>query len=227
MEIDLESRFVDYEIKRSARARYARLEINLHRGVRVVLPNRAPDGDAEKLIRSKSTWLLRHLAKYDRLRNIVPDRHFVTGEPLPYLDVKLTLEVTTGPARVERRGDVLFVSARHPRLVIEDWYVAQAEDEIARRVEETAKRHGIAIRGVRISRARSRWGSCSATGRIRLNWRLMLAPSTIVDYLVAHELSHVGQANHSPEFWDRVAELCPAYAESERWLKRNGAGLVL
>ncbi len=225
--IDLGTRFIDYEIRRSAKARYARLEVHLHRGVRVILPHRASEADAEKLIRSKSTWLLRHLAKYDRLRSIVPDRRFVTGERLPYLDETLTLEVVAGPARAERRGDTLFVATRHPRLAIEDWYVAQAENEIAQRVEETTRRHGIKIRGVRISRAQTRWGSCSSTGWINVSWRMMLAPSAILDYLIAHELAHVGHPDHSPAFWDRVAELCPAYADSERWLKRNGAGLVL
>ena len=218
------SKCVDYEIKRSARAKWARLEIQLHRGVRVVLPERAPESDAEKLLRSKSSWLLRNLARYERLQKIVPNRRFVTGERLPYLDETLTLSVA---ARVERRGETLFVPARHPRAALEEWYVSQAEVEFPRRVTEVATRFGIAIKRVRVSRARTRWGTCSRTGSISLNWRLMLAPSVIVDYLVAHELSHVGHRNHSTAFWSRVAELHPAYAESERWLRRNGRGLVL
>ena len=227
MEIDLGSRLVDYEIRRSARARWARLEIQLHRGVRVVLPERAPESDAEKLIRSKSEWLLRHLKRFDRLRKIVPHRRFVTGERVPVLGEVLTLEVKRGAGGVERRGSKLEVSATRVRAALEAWYVAQAEREFPSRVEVLARRFGIEIRRVRIGRGRSRWGSCSRNGSISLNWRLMLGPPDVLDYLVAHELSHVGHPNHSSAFWARVAELHPAYAESERWLRRNGRGLVL
>ena len=227
MEVELHGRHLAVEVKRSARARWARLEIHLHRGVRVVLPAAAPAADAEKLLRSKSAWLLRQVARFDRLRKIVPDRRYVSGERLPYLDETLTLEVGTGPPRVERRGERLVVAARSVRRAVQEWYFAQAQAEVSRRVAEAAGRHGVAIRGVRISRAQTRWGSCSSTGRININWRLMLAPSSIVEYLIAHELAHVAHKNHSPAFWSRVAELHPAYAESERWLRKNGAGLVL
>ena len=74
---------------------------------------------------------------------------------------------------------------------------------------------------------RNSTSSCSSTGWININWRLMLAPSAIVDYLISHELAHVAHKNHSAAFWSRVAELHPAYAESERWLRKLGAGLVL
>jgi predicted metal-dependent hydrolase len=195
--------------------------------VRVTLPAAAPEADAEKLLRSKSAWLLRHVARFDRLRKIVPDRRFVSGERLPYLDETLILEVATGPARVYRRDGSLVVSARYVRRAVEDWYFTQAQGELSRRVGEVTKRFGIKIRGVRISRAKTRWGSCSSTGWININWRLMLAPSRIVDYLIAHELSHVAHKNHSAAFWARVAELHPAYPESERWLRKFGAGLVL
>ena len=227
MEVELHGRHLAVEVKRSARARWARLEIHLHRGVRVVLPAAAPAADAEKLLRSKSAWLLRQVARFDRLRKIVPDRRYVSGERLPYLDETLTLEVGTGPPRVERRGERLVVAARSVRRAVQEWYFAQAQAEVSRRVAEAAGRHGVAIRGVRISRAQTRWGSCSSTGRIRINWRLMLAPSSIVEYLIAHELAHVAHKNHSPAFWSRVAELHAPYAESERWLRKNGAGLVL
>ena len=227
MEVELAGRKVAYQLTRSSRAKWARLEIQLHRGVRVVLPESAPESDAEKLLRSKSSWLLRNLARFERLQKIVPNRRFVTGERLPLLDEELTLDVTPGAASVERRGSTLAVSATRVRSVLEDWYVAQAEREFTRRVTEVATRFGIAIKRVRVSRARSRWGTCSRTGSISLNWRLMLAPSVILDYLIAHELAHVNHPNHSSKFWERVAEIHPAYAESERWLRKNGRSLVL
>jgi hypothetical protein len=195
--------------------------------VRVILPDRAPETDAEKLLRSKSRWLLRHLARYERLQKIVPDRRFVTGERLPYLGEELTLEVTRGPAGVERRGGTLVVASRSVRKAVENWYVDQAQVELSRRVVEAAERHGVRIRGVRVSRAKYRWGSCSPRGWISINWRLMLAPPAILDYLIAHELSHVAHPDHSAAFWARVGELHPGCDEAERWLKRFGQSLVL
>lgn len=232
MDVDLGGRVVKFELARSARARWARLEIHLHRGVRVVLPQAAPLSDAESLVRSKSQWLLRHLARFDRLRSLVPDRRLVTGERLPYLGGELTLDVSSGPPRIERRGETLAVSLPSPttgavRIALEDWYAAEAEEEFGRRVDEAAARFRIRVRRVRISRAHTRWGTCSATGRISLNWRLMLAPPAIVDYLVAHELSHVGHPNHSDAFWTRVEKLCPGWREAERWLKKMGKSLII
>src|SRR5688572_20261173 len=115
MQIDLGGRAVDVELKRSARARWARLEVHLRRGVRVVLPQSAPESDAVRLIHSKSDWLRRAIARIERLRLIVPDRRLLSGERLPFLDEELTLDVTNGPLLVERRGSVLAV--RVPRRV--------------------------------------------------------------------------------------------------------------
>ena len=225
--VEVSGRHVSYELNRSVRARWPRLEIRLHRGVRVVLPEAAPEAEAERLIRSKSGWLLRALARFDRLQKIVPDRRLASGERLPLLDETLALEVSRGLKSVERRGDVLAAPAARTRAALEEWYVARAEDEFERRVRDAAARHRIAIRGVGVSRGRSRWGTCSPTGRILLNWRLMLGPSSNLDYLVAHELAHVDHPNHSATFWSRVGKLHPGYRESERWLRKYGAGLVL
>ncbi|HEU4339894.1 MAG TPA: SprT family zinc-dependent metalloprotease [Planctomycetota bacterium] len=227
MEVEVDGRHIAVEVTRSAKARWPRLEIRLHRGVRVVLPEQAPESDAEKLIRSKSAWLLRHLKRFDRLQEIVPNRRLVSGERVPVLGEELTLEVTRGNAGVERRGSILAVSAWRVRAALEYWYIAEAEREFANRVESLAGRFGIAIRRVRVSTARSKWGSCSHNGSISLNWRLMLGPSKVLDYLVAHELAHVGHPNHSAKFWARVADLCPSYEEAERWLRKNGVSLIL
>ena len=227
VELEVGGRPILVELIRSAKARWPRLEIRLHRGVRVVLPERASQSEAEKLIRSKSEWLLRHLKRFDRLQKIVPNRRLVSGERVPVLGEELTLEVTRGHAGVERRGSILAVSAWRVRAALEYWYIAQAEREFASRVEAVARRYGIAIQRVRVSSARSKWGSCSHKGSISLNWRLMLGPSKVLDYLVAHELAHVGHPNHSTKFWARVAELCPSYEESEKWLRKNGVSLTL
>ena len=197
-----------------------------------MLPQAAPDDEAVSLIRAKSRWLLRHLARIDRLRSVIPNRPLISGSRLPFLGAELTLEIAQGDARVERRGESLGVSVPTPnessvRYALEDWYMARAEEEVDRRVYAMAERFRIVVRSVRITNAATRWGTCSSTGRLRLNWRLLLAPPEILDYMVAHELAHLSHKDHSPAFWARVRKLNPEFAQSERWLKQNGAGLVL
>ena len=232
MNIDLGGNTIKIELARSARAKWARLEIHLHRGVRVVLPAKAPLADAERLVRSKSAWLLRHLARFERLRRIVPHRKYVTGERLPFLGEELTLEVVKGAAGVERRGSTVVVSLPKPdpkrvRAALAEWYASQADEMMPSRVLEMADKFGIKIKRVRVSRARTRWGTCSPTGMISLNWRLLLGTPGLVDYLVAHELAHVGHPNHSSAFWARVTELCPDGMKEEKWLRKNGLSLTL
>ncbi|HPX82802.1 MAG TPA: M48 family metallopeptidase, partial [Syntrophales bacterium] len=83
---------------------------------------------------------------------------------------------------------------------------------------------GCRARSVRISEARSRWGSCSAANRLAFSWRLMIAPPAVIDYVVVHELAHLREKNHSPRFWALVGEICPDYRQRRRWLKTAGTG---
>jgi hypothetical protein len=225
---DLGGWVIEFELKRSARARVPRLEIHLHGGVRVVLPEGERVERAEALLKSKSRWILRHLARFEKLGKIVPNRRLEHGARVPFLGRELTLDVVRGPSRIGRLGDSLIVSVPTPgersvRRALTAWYRRAAEEEMERRV----RRHGLRVRGVRIGDARTRWGSCSASGFLRFNWRLMLAPPEIVDYMVAHELAHLAHKDHAAAFWARVRELDPDCAHSERWLKQNGVGLVL
>ncbi len=107
------------------------------------------------------------------------------------------------------------------------WYRAEAERVLAEWTAAMAERHGLKYERVIIRDQKRRWGSCSSRGTLSFNWRLMLGPEPVARYLVAHELAHTAEPNHSRRFWRKVAELCPAFAEHERWLKKNGVGLVL
>jgi hypothetical protein len=108
-----------------------------------------------------------------------------------------------------------------------EWYRAEAEREFALRAKGMASRHGLRYRKTVVSDARTRWGSCSSNGTIALNWRLMMAPEAVVEYMVAHELGHTLEPNHSKRYWAGVERLCPAWREQEAWLRRHGVGLVL
>jgi predicted metal-dependent hydrolase len=101
-----------------------------------------------------------------------------------------------------------------------------AERELPGRTWELARLHGIAISRVTVRAQKTRWGSCSARGSISLNWRLVQAPWSVVDYLIIHELMHRRQMNHSARYWQLVAEACPDYRAAELWLKRHRLDLA-
>jgi predicted metal-dependent hydrolase len=103
----------------------------------------------------------------------------------------------------------------------ERWYRAQAEEVITERVRLFAVRSGLAFQGLRISGAKSRWGSCSSKGTLNFSWRLIMAPLWVVDYVVVHELSHLVEHNHSKRFWAHVARYFPDYTNARRWLREN------
>ena len=107
------------------------------------------------------------------------------------------------------------------------WYKAQARSLLSGRVDFFAGRHAIRVGKVRISSARTRWGSCSARGTLSFTWRLVMAPPEVIDYVVVHEMCHLKEMNHSGAFWARVEAILPDYKARRKWLKDHGAGLRL
>ncbi len=229
----IEGRTLEFQLNISPRARGIRAEVGLHRGLRVFVPAGQGEAQALDFLRRRRRWLFRALGRMQRLAERVPVRILEHGSSLPYLGRDLRLEVGLAAApEVRREGDVLQV--RVPRRVpgtlrkaLQAWYAAEAERVFNAWVGEASRRFDLTVRRVRVSDARRRWGSCSPNGTLAFHWRLLLAPEPVARYLVAHELAHLTVPNHSKRFWARVAELCPDYAEQERWLKRYGVGLVL
>jgi predicted metal-dependent hydrolase len=146
---------------------------------------------------------------------------------------------------VRRRGDELLVPApavetlevgvvavapdadADVREAIERWYRRQAREEIAPRMDVAAAALDRTYRSLSIRAQKTRWGSCSSTGAMSFNWRLLLAPEPVLDYVVWHEACHLVHMDHSPRFWAAVARHCPGYEQPRRWLRRHGATLVL
>lgn len=103
---------------------------------------------------------------------------------------------------------------------------AIAAEELPPRCLALAAQHGHTVTRVSIRNQRSRWGSCSSRGTIALNWRLVLMPVFVSDYIILHELMHLRQPNHSRAFWREVATVCPDWREAERWIKTHGRDLL-
>jgi len=214
-----------YQVRRSDRARRVRVTVDAVRGVEVVLPRRAPEREAAAAIRELRPWIERRVAELAGARAAVAAR----GDTVPYLGRSLAL-VTDSPRRVRvaRRGDVLLVPAGSERVpALERWYRRAARIEIEPRLERACAVAGVSYSRLTIRGQRTRWASCSHSGAMSFNWRLLLAPEPVLDYVVWHEVCHLEVMDHSSRFWRLLASRSPGYREQLRWLKVNGATLVL
>jgi predicted metal-dependent hydrolase len=164
----------------------------------------------------------------------LPPARLEHGGEVPYLGERLRLRVRVEPRRtrahVARRGRELRV--RLPRggsLIdaLEAWYRRRARVEVAERLDAATARAGVAYTRLQIRGQRSRWASCSSTGAMSFNWRLLLGPGEILDYVVEHEVAHLSVHDHSQRFWSLLAARCPEWRERERWLRHHGHALRL
>jgi hypothetical protein len=214
-----------YTVRRSARARRVRVTVEPDGAVVVTLPARAAEREAAAAVVELRPWI-------DRRRREAAARSVRLARPegtMPYLGELLELHPEEGRTRAHRRDGVLHVPAAEPaqREAVERWYRRAARAEVVPRLDLAAAAVGRPYTSLTIRDQRTRWGSCSAKGAMSFNWRLLLAPAEILDYVVWHEACHLVHLDHSPRFWAELARHRPVYREPQRWLRRNGAALHL
>jgi predicted metal-dependent hydrolase len=214
---------IPFTVRRSTRARRARVTVHPDRTVEVTLPKRAAERDAARAVEELRPWIERRLRALDRAATEVARPEGT----VPYLGADLTLVPQAGRSRVHRRGDELLVPDTDPGPAIERWYRAQARKEVAPRLDAAVARAGTRYTGLTIRGQRTRWASCSSAGAMSFNWRLLLAPPAVLDYVVEHEVCHLEVMDHSPRFWALLESRVPHWREPARWLKRYGSTLTL
>jgi hypothetical protein len=215
---------ISYRVRRSERARRVRVTVEPDRGVEVVLPRRASERAAAAAVRELRPWIERRMREVERAQAAVAAR----GDTVPYLGGMLMLRPEPGRTRVHRRGDVLLIPAGAERVpALERWYRRAAQAEIAPRLSAACAQAGSTYERLTIRGQRTRWASCSRSGTMSFNWRLLLGPETVLDYVVWHEVCHLEIMDHSPGFWSLLASRCPDYKAQSAWLRRHGATLVL
>jgi predicted metal-dependent hydrolase len=213
----------EYTLRRSPRARRVRVSVDGDGAVSVTLPKRAAKRDADAAVRELAPWIER------RRRALARAAAEVVRTPgtVPYLGRELRLVPQPGRTRVHRRGDELLVPAREPGEPLERWYRRAARTEIGPRLDAAVGRAGSAYTKLTIRNQKTRWGSCSHAGAMSFNWRLLLAPEAVLDYVVEHEVCHLEVMDHSPRFWGLLEQRVPDWREHAAWLRRYGSTLVL
>jgi predicted metal-dependent hydrolase len=213
-------REVVYQLRRSQR-RTIGLGID-HRGLRIGAPLRARRGDIEDLIRQHAAWVFDKLDNWPARQTKLP-LQVVDGTTIPYLGGTLTLQIDANRQRGYRLDPVnqtLVLNGKQaPEVALLAALQGEARQLFAQRLAHYAEVFGVPTPALRLSSARTRWGSCNHRGNIALNWRLIHMPVPVIDYVVAHELGHLKEMNHSPRFWSVVASLCPDWQARRQELK--------
>jgi len=220
------------EISRIIRTKRRSIAFIIERDGSLVVraPLQATDETIRNLVESKADWIRVTQEKARKLGPAPVRKKFVDGEEFYYLGQAYRLEIVKGRKTVlHLDGSFKMSPATRPkaRLAFEAWYKKQAKAIIPGRVSRLAAQYGFEYQRIRITSARTRWGSCSSRGTLSFTWRLVMASEATIDYVIVHELVHLRIPNHSKEFWRQVGLIMPDYKEKRLWLKKNAAVLTL
>jgi predicted metal-dependent hydrolase len=214
-----------FSVRWSRRRRTIGISVGAAGELRVLAPVGCPRRALEAAVRERLSWVRKKKAEQEA-RAAAAAHAYVDGELFPYLGRRYPLELVDGAAvRVELRDGRFLLDrtlAPQAKAQLTGWYTARARSWIPPRLEGLVPAGGPAPSAVQVRAMGGRWGSCTADGKISLNWQTILLPPAIIDYILVHELMHLRQLNHSTAFWGCVATAMPDYAERRSWLRVNG-----
>jgi predicted metal-dependent hydrolase len=224
----------DAEVIRTDRRKTATVKV-VEGKVSVVVPRSTTTDKVEALVIRKTRWIREKLLLHREHQPPKP-KEYVSGECFTYLGRNYRLKVESGPAKsVKLKGGRLVVQVppsvqkrnQYVQAALTEWYRTHALQKLREKVDRYSKMVRVSPSSVGIKTFTGRWGSCSTKGNMEFNWKVIIAPNRIVDYVVVHELCHLHHHNHSPEFWKCVERVFPDYKESKEWLKSNGSKLSI
>lgn len=211
---------VHYRVEYSLRRRTIGIYVT-REGVIIKAPPYVSATYLDQVIQKKAAWIQKH--------SFPPLHTYCPGEQFLYLGKDYTLQLEDTISSIRLAGSFLQIPAHYNQVDIrsqlENWYVEQAKQIIPDRISVYAPLLEVIPRRILVSRPKRRWGSCNSQGDIRINYRILMAPLSIIDYVVVHELAHLKEMNHSPQFWHIVGSVMPDYRQRRQEL--NGLRLSL
>jgi hypothetical protein len=196
-------------------------------------PKRLPQHEIQRFVDEHADWVREKRAYLEA--HPQPIKHYYkSGEHFHFLGQPVRLEMvrhaaTRQPLRYVPTGqgseavfEMLKTTQTNAQKLLMEWYKKQARKICTEKATWLAKKHGFQYSRLRITSARTRWGSCSSKGTLSFTWRIATLPPEIIDYVVVHELAHMVEHNHSKQFWGQVEALMPDYKKRRAWLKKNG-----
>jgi predicted metal-dependent hydrolase len=232
---------IEYDINYSSTRKNITIAVDWVDGVIIIAPQETDQTQIDIAFQKKAPWILKKLADFREIKMLSSHREFISGEKFPYLGRQYRLKVTKNESVSEvsltfRNGRFFAIiptsfddSLRQERLydLFRKWYFTHGLTKIQKRIDLFAARMECYPSKVAIKEQQARWGSCTKNRTININWKILMAPMRIVDYVVVHELAHIQHPDHSSDFWLKVESILPDYQERKDWLRVNGPTLDL
>ena len=222
------------QIERTKRKKTISLRVKDNRLI-IKAPKAVSKRSLDELIQRKQNWIMERAIMNFEEQNL-RNREFIDNDKFYYRGKEYGLSLSAGREEtvkiVEGLIVVTFIDDRPIdrigiKTLLEGWYFKESIKILKKRTNEFAKKMKVQPSGMTVKNYVSKWGSCTAHNKISYNWRIIMAPDYIIDYLIIHELSHITEPNHSKDFWQTVAKYCDGYQTKRKWLRENGYRLIL
>jgi len=225
---------ITFALSRSER-KTASIYIERDGNVSVLVPSSLTEQQIEGLIESKRYWIYKGLAEWRDLNATKVQRAYVNGEGFLYLgrSYRLCLVESQGQPLLLKNGYFCLQNSSSTMSdegvfdAFKEFYRRKGMERIPRRVLAFQAKMGVDAKSIKVMELKNRWASCSISGNLNFHWKCMMAPPTIIDYIVVHELAHIRYPNHTSGFWNEVDKTMADYRDRKNWLRTNGAGMDL
>ncbi len=231
---------IEYNIKRSDERETVSIAVDPEEGVIVTVPEDVSDKKIHEVVKDRAGWIIEKQEEIKEISRPPLDKEFLSGEKLQYLGRRYRLKLVS-----EEDNDDISVSLKKGNFLVNipddldeakrrkvvrnnllEWYYEHAENKLKERVDKYKDQVGVNPNSVKVKHQQKRWGSCTKNKDLLYNWRIIMAPMSIVDYVVVHELCHLKEKNHTDKFWRMVKSVIPDYEDRKEWLRVNGPRLV-
>ncbi len=226
---------IEFEVSYRNRKTLA-IQIEPLANILVISPVNLSEEIIKEKVKSKGRWIIKKLLDFKNTGYIPFEREFVNGESFMYLGRNYSLQIIINKDLLRSKvslvdSKIQIVSPTKEKeilkKVLEKWYRREAKEIILKRIEFYKPRFSIEPRQIKIKEQKKRWGSCTSKGDLLFNWRTVMAPSPVIDYIIVHELSHLANKNHSRQFWKTIENILPDYKNRRKWLKVYGVRMDL
>jgi predicted metal-dependent hydrolase len=214
-------------IRSKKRRRTISLQINKEGKIVIMAPYHTPKWEIERFIKEKQSWIVNKISEKEKQIKET-EKAFLSGEKFLYLGEWYPLEIYAfdhkePPLRLSFGRFIIHKDhIEGARDLFIQWYKREAKEKIVGRINDYSHRLHLFPKRIRITNARTRWGSCSRDNRLSFSWRIIMASLTVIDYILIHELVHIREKNHSKKFWATLESILPDYRKHRLWLRENG-----
>ncbi|MGJ7034249.1 M48 family metallopeptidase [Anoxybacillus eryuanensis] len=229
---------IDYTIEYKPKKRDVTITVEWLEGVKVIAPQEIDDSLLQSILYKRAPWMIDKWRALNEIANPPAPKEFVSGEKFAYLGRNYRLKVykCEKPTLIFKQGKFLATIPPHfteeERIsffqrAFKQWYIHHGEIKLQERLNVYGPKIGVMPTKIKLKEQKMRWGTCTNDGAIYLNWKIMMAPMPIIDYLLVHELAHIKYPNHSNDFWHFVKSVMSDYEQRKEWLRVNGPTLTL